>query len=389
MNYRQDLHLDAAIQEYLLRLIDQGYSHHTWGVYQQLLTRFSTFVEQQSMGWQQIFTVQSVESFADHCRDRRLYPAVHGLARYLHSQGKLPRPLTDLSDQLPEVYEGYLHHFATTRPASHGKLPGIRRLLTELHTHLSREKTPLAAVTIKQLDIVLAANTAGLQPGTRQTRRSWLRGFLRYLYQMEVLSKNLAELVIGARQYGDTKSPKFLRPEEIRRLFAACDPGTPRELRTQAMLYLAYFLGLRPKEISLISLDDLHFQAEEISLPSRKCASPLRLPLPENAIKAIAAYILGGRPQSAERALFLKLKAPCGPILPVTVSWDLQALMKKAGLTASAYWLRHSYAQNLLEAETSIFEIKEMLGHDRIQTTRRYLHIHTRLMREVLFDETL
>jgi hypothetical protein len=29
------------------------------------------------------------------------------------------------------------------------------------------------------------------------------------------------------------------------------------------------------------------------------------------------------------------------------------------------------------------------MGHDRIQTTRRYLHIHTRLMREVLFDETL
>jgi site-specific recombinase XerD len=63
--------------------------------------------------------------------------------------------------------------------------------------------------------------------------------------------------------------------------------------------------------------------------------------------------------------------------------------MHKAGLPASAYWLRHTYAQNLLETNTSIFEIKEMMGHDRIQTTQRYLHIHTRLMREVLFDETL
>lgn len=389
MNTPQDFHLDVAIQEYLLRLIDQGYSHHTWGIYQRLLARFSAFVKQQAMGWEEIFTVQCLENFAGHCPDRRIYPAVRGLARYLHSQGQLARPLTDLSDQLPEVYEGYLHHFATTRPASHGKLPGIRRLLTELHTYLSRKKTPLAAVALEQLDTVLAANTAGLQPETRQTRRSWLRCFLRYLYMMEVLPTDLAELIIGARQYGDTKPPKFLRPEEIRRLFAACDPVTSRELRTQAMLHLAYSLGLRPKEISLISLDDLHFQAGEISLPSRKCASPLRLPLPENAIKAIAAYILGGRPQSAERSLFLTLRAPYGAILPVTVSHDLQALMKKAGLSASAYWLRHSYAQNLLEAETSIFEIKEMLGHDRIQTTRRYLHIHTRLMREVLFDETL
>lgn len=382
-------HLDAAIQEYLLRLIDQGYSHHTWGVYQRLLARFSAFIEQQSLGWEQIFIVQTVESFANHCRDRRLYPAVRGLARYLNGQGKLPWPLTDLSDRLPEVYEGYLRHFTATRPASHNKLPGIRRLLGELHTHLNRENTTLATVTIEQLDAVLAINTAGLQPGTRQTRRSWLRGFLRYLYQIEVLPADLAELVIGARQYGEAKPPKFLRSEEIRKLFAACNPVAPRELRTQAMLYLAYSLGLRPKEISLISLDDLRFQAGEISLSSRKCASPLRLPLPEDAIKAIAAYILGGRPKSDERSLFLTLRAPCGPIQAATVSCDLQALMKKAGLSASAYWLRHSYAQNLLEADCSIFEIKEMMGHDRIQTTRRYLHIHTRLMREVLFDETL
>ena len=354
-----------------------------------LLASFSAFIEQQSLGWEQIFIVQTVESFANHCRDRRLYPAVRGLARYLNGQGKLPWPLTDLSDRLPEVYEGYLRHFTATRPASHNKLPGIRRLLGELHTHLNQGK-----YHSRHRHYRAARRCAGDQhrrpsAGTRQTRRSWLRGFLRYLYQIEVLPADLAELVIGARQYGEAKPPKFLRSEEIRKLFAACNPVAPRELRTQAMLYLAYSLGLRPKEISLISLDDLRFQAGEISLSSRKCASPLRLPLPEDAIKAIAAYILGGRPKSDERSLFLTLRAPCGPIQAATVSCDLQALMKKAGLSASAYWLRHSYAQNLLEADCSIFEIKEMMGHDRIQTTRRYLHIHTRLMREVLFDETL
>jgi hypothetical protein len=30
-----------------------------------------------------------------------------------------------------------------------------------------------------------------------------------------------------------------------------------------------------------------------------------------------------------------------------------------------------------------------MLGHDRIESTKPYLHIHIKLMREVLFDETL
>jgi site-specific recombinase XerD len=63
--------------------------------------------------------------------------------------------------------------------------------------------------------------------------------------------------------------------------------------------------------------------------------------------------------------------------------------MKKAGLHSTAYWLRHTYAQNLLQIGRSIEEIKEMLGHDNVQSSNRYITIHTELMRKVLFDEEL
>jgi hypothetical protein len=33
--------------------------------------------------------------------------------------------------------------------------------------------------------------------------------------------------------------------------------------------------------------------------------------------------------------------------------------------------------------------IKEMLGHDKIESTKKYLCVQTQLMREVLFDEPL
>lgn len=42
-----------------------------------------------------------------------------------------------------------------------------------------------------------------------------------------------------------------------------------------------------------------------------------------------------------------------------------------------------------MEAGASVYEIKEMLGLETIQTAKRYLQIDTKLMREVLFDETL
>ena len=59
------------------------------------------------------------------------------------------------------------------------------------------------------------------------------------------------------------------------------------------------------------------------------------------------------------------------------------------GVPGSAYHLRHTYALNLLTAGASVFAVKEMLGHDRIQTTGRYLSIRTEMMREVLFNGTI
>jgi len=71
------------------------------------------------------------------------------------------------------------------------------------------------------------------------------------------------------------------------------------------------------------------------------------------------------------------------------VIYYISKAMKQAGLFSSAYWLRHTFAQNLLQVGRSIYEIKEMLGHQNIQSTQRYLHIHIELMRKVLFDEEL
>ena len=72
-----------------------------------------------------------------------------------------------------------------------------------------------------------------------------------------------------------------------------------------------------------------------------------------------------------------------------TVTQAINGYMRTMGIPKGAYALRHTYAQNLLEAGLSLYEIKEMMGHDSIESTRKYLHVHIKMMREVLFDETL
>jgi len=155
------------------------------------------------------------------------------------------------------------------------------------------------------------------------------------------------------------------------------------------MMVLAYSLGLRPAEISHITLDDISFQKRELIISSRKMGNPVILPIPHKALKAIAAYVRKARPESAYRELFLACKKPCKPISANIVSHHVSKAMKEAGLSSSAYWLRHSHAQGLLSLGRSIYEIKEMMGHQNIRSSQRYLYIHIELMRKVLLDETL
>ena len=72
--------------------------------------------------------------------------------------------------------------------------------------------------------------------------------------------------MVGAPLFAQAKPPKFLRPQEVQRLFASLTLSSPKELRTYAMLYLAYTLGLRLKEISLITLDDISFRQGEVGI---------------------------------------------------------------------------------------------------------------------------
>lgn len=324
-------------------------------------------------------------------RDRlRKGPFTGDLSRYVGHRGQTDRPLKIGKKQvpLPDVYEQYLLYQQQSLQISDNTRRGVRRLLVLFHEYLERDQIELSDLKIDHLDAFMSGFK--IKQTAIRIYRSHLRGFLKYLYHEKgIIKKDLAPLLVGPRQFAKQKPPKFLRPEEVRKLFASLTLSTPADIRTYAMVHLAYFLGLRPVEISRITFDDISFSKGELTLPHRKADNPITLPIPENTLKAMAAYVLKARPKSPSRHLFLSFHFPYRPMSSGNVVGYLFRIMKKAGLSSSGYWLRHTYAQNLLQMGRSIFEIKEMLGHDNIESTGVYLHINTELMRKVLFNETL
>ena len=378
--------LKQAVDDYLLWMISGGYADATIKNYEQILNHFVDFIACQKIGWDQIFSSANLHGFDQSTKTQ--LAAVRGLCRYLVKQKTILAPVEKEKYPLPTVYEQYLNYYATTRQAGNRRLKSIERILSVFHDYLEKEKIKLAMLTIEQIDAFFADFNRNFTAATCQVYRSIVRGFLSYLFhQRRILKRDLAPLVVGGHMFAQAKPPTFLRADELKKLFDNIELSSQSGLRTYAILQLAYTLGLRPIEICQMTLDDIFFGKAELNINWRKGHNPLKLPLAEVTIKAIAAYIIGARPQSAHRTLFLSLRPPYAPITPATVHYYFKSAMHKVNPAASVYWLRHTYAQNLLQAGVSLFEIKELLGHDSIEATRKYLLIHIKLMREVLFDE--
>jgi site-specific recombinase XerD len=382
--------LTRAIADYLDWMTSVNYTAASRQLHRRQLKLFLDFVKNRRFDWPQLFAENTREHFKT-LSGLHTTAALNGLSRYLAEQGrvKMPLPRHPPPRKLAGIFEDYVHFCRQSRHTSARQSNSIGRVLSALCGYLQRKQVAINRLRIEVLDAFMAEFCRPFLPSTCRNYRSIVRGFLRYLYQQGIIKKDLAPLLIGAVQFAKAKPPKFLRPHEVKQLFENLSASSAKDLRTYAMVHMAYSLGLRPVEISSLQLDDIAFAKAQLTLKRRKNDNPLELPIPEQTLKAIVAYMVGGRPQSSSRRLFLTICAPHGPIVPGLVGRYIQEAMHTAGLKASAYWLRHSYAQHLLSAGASIYEIKEMLGHRHIESSRKYLHIHTDLMREVIVDEPL
>jgi len=341
--------LEQAIDDYLQWMTTNGYANSTREKNKQMLNSFLSFIRHRRFNWDEIFTLDTLKLF-QKVRGIKHVHAITGLARYLFEHKRILQPIPIKDYRLPKIYEEYLLYYKKSRQASYRKIIQIKRVLAAFHDYLKKLKINLSAIKIEHIDAFMAEFNARFLSQTCRVYRSYLRGFLKYLYlERKILSRDLAPLVVGAPMFAKAKPPKFLRPKEVKEVFDSLKLSSSMDIRTCAMVHLAYTLGLRPKEIGRIGLDDISFKRAELTVKVRKNNNPIKLPLPDITIKALAAYLIGVRVESKHRTLFLSLQVPHGPLCQGVVGQYISKCMKAVNPSSTAYWLRHTYAQNLLE----------------------------------------
>ena len=208
-----------------------------------------------------------------------------------------------MNEGLPDIYEQYLLYLEHTREISRSKISSVKRMLTFLNDYLENHHLSLAVLKIEHLDAFMGEFNVART--TLRIYRYHVRGFLKYLYaEKKIIRKDLAPLLVGPPLFAHKKPPKFLRPQEMKKLFSSLKLATSVDIRTYALIHLAYSLGLRPIEISRLTLDHISFTMGELTIKERKTEEPTILPLPKQTVRAIAAYVFKARPKTDLRMLF-------------------------------------------------------------------------------------
>lgn len=328
---------------YLQFLENEGMSPATLKDKRRILKRFVFFVKER--GEMDVFTEAFLEEFQTAYGRTNVKKVIRPFSRYLYREGVIDTAMGHYHRKLPELFTEYLDYMTEIHPDN--RWPH-RIVLTALHGYLTERNIELEKIKVVELDQFLAQTYGHLSIETQNKYRSCLRSFLKHLFAGGKIRNNLAPLMKNKRMFERTLPPRYLLSHEIHHLFAGMTYDTERDLRASAMVYLAFTLGLRPKEISRIKLDDIGFTTGDLSLTFRKNNRPAVCSLSEAALKAVTAYVLCARPKGRERTLFLHL-GECKPLSNNKVAKEITHCMRKAGVSASAYALRHTYAQQLLE----------------------------------------
>ena len=214
--------------------------------------------------------------------------------------------------------------------------------------------------------------------GTTKLSVSALRSFLHYLYIKGDIPKDLALAVPAVAGQRHTGLPKGLQAGEVQQLLRTCDRRTHLGREHYALLLLLVRMGLRCCEVAALTFEDINWRQGEIIIRGK--GQEERLPLPVDMGDALARY-LQTRQSYQDRHLFLRSKAPRGPLSTGAIKMIVRKHLMQAGVSPPRpHRLRHTAASQMLRQGASLDQIAQVLRHHSLESTVIYAKVdHARL----------
>lgn len=286
---------------------------------------------------------------------------------------------------LGQYVKDFLHHSECERRVSAATLRSYRFGLSNLCAF-----SELHGITVKNISESDVIKFISSKQNQSTSLISTIRLFFKYLNNVGIISSNFSECFQGFKQ-PHVNLPSVYNSGEIKQIEESASRASAINKRDYAMMLLASRLGLRASDICNMDFSNLDWQNKKIILIQQKTKKTIELPLLNDVGMAIIDYLQNGRGKSNISKVFLSMTNPLRQLRPNAVSRSISLIIKNSGVNIqerhhSSHSLRHSLATRVLENETGISVISEILGHQSSESTKVYLGVDVNLLLECSLD---
>jgi integrase/recombinase XerD len=182
----------------------------------------------------------------------------------------------------------------------------------------------------------------------------------------------------------------ILTPQEMKRLLLAPNVHTVLGFRDRAMLEVWWSTGLRIHEMLSLDVEDVRFEQGLLFVREGKGQKQRLIPIGASARAWVRQYLDTVRPLLTREAFAKKrrwmpptssprlfLSKDGNGLEQTTVRRWLRLYQRKARIKKriTGHVFRHTLATEMLKGGADLRHIQEMLGHEDLATTQRYLRV--------------
>lgn len=204
---------------------------------------------------------------------------------------------------------------------------------------------------------------------------SSIRGLYNYLVREDIIKENHFNKIQNPKR--ELYLPKFLKDEELDKIFSVCNSNNPIEERDTLIIELLYATGVRVSELVNIKIKDINREEKLIKVLGK--GNKERMVIYNNHTKkALDTYLKDGynyfNKKSSE---YLILNKNGNKLSERYIREIINKKVSQASLDIkiSPHTLRHTFATDILENGADLMTVKELLGHESLNTTSIYTHI--------------
>ncbi len=204
---------------------------------------------------------------------------------------------------------------------------------------------------------------------------SSIRSFYGYLYNEEIINDNPFMHIHNPKK---AKSlPHFLNEEEMNNLLEVANVEKPLNQRNKLIIEMLYATGVRVSELVNITIDKIDKYNDSIKILGKGNKERI-VYFDERCKNILNLYLDDGRKKlNTKRSNYLFLNKNGNRITDRQIRNILNeiAIQNDLNKHVHPHMIRHSFATEMLNNGADLISVKELLGHENINTTSIYTHV--------------